>query len=297
LKVDATGSLVPIERVNVYPPMEGILVDFKSSVQPGKYLPEGEEMIKLYSPTLDREMAELKAARETAEKKVSAARAQLQNPTKEGQFNAQLALHEAEGNLRLYNRLIEEKRRIYNVRPTDHDGDFWVKSPMSGLVLTSHFRQELKGTTVKPSQPLLRIGKIDPGQMKREQWEIELKIPQKHVGQVMLAFGRLAPDAELDVDLLLKSKPTQVYKGKLSRKKIASEATPDRTDNNEAEPVVLAWVRIHGDDIPPESRIPLDLLLTDLNVNTRIRCGNRAMGYSLFYGVWEFIYEKIVFFF
>ena len=27
------------------------------------------------------------------------------------------------------------------------------------------------------------------------------------------------------------------------------------------------------------------------------RCGNRAMGYSLFYGVWEFIYEKIVFFF
>jgi hypothetical protein len=32
-------------------------------------------------------------------------------------------------------------------------------------------------------------------------------------------------------------------------------------------------------------------------VSTRVRCGNRAMGYSLFFGVWEFIYEHIVFFF
>ena len=34
-----------------------------------------------------------------------------------------------------------------------------------------------------------------------------------------------------------------------------------------------------------------------LDGNTRVRCGNRAMGYSLFYGIWEFFYEKVVFFF
>jgi hypothetical protein len=39
------------------------------------------------------------------------------------------------------------------------------------------------------------------------------------------------------------------------------------------------------------------MLIAGLDVRTRIRCGNRAMGYSLFYGVWEFLYEKIVFFF
>jgi hypothetical protein len=40
---------------------------------------------------------------------------------------------------------------------------------------------------------------------------------------------------------------------------------------------------------------PVTVTLTGVDVHTRIRCGNRAMGYSLFYGVWEFIYENIVF--
>ena len=26
-----------------------------------------------------------------------------------------------------------------------------------------------------------------------------------------------------------------------------------------------------------------------------IRCGDHSMGYSLFYGVWEFLYEHVVF--
>jgi len=32
--------------------------------------------------------------------------------------------------------------------------------------------------------------------------------------------------------------------------------------------------------------------VTDTEVHAKVRCGNRAMGYSLFYGVWEFLYEK-----
>ena len=32
-------------------------------------------------------------------------------------------------------------------------------------------------------------------------------------------------------------------------------------------------------------------------VRAKIVCGDYAAGYSLFYGVWEFLYEKVVFFF
>ena len=63
------------------------------------------------------------------------------------------------------------------------------------------------------------------------------------------------------------------------------------------EPVVLAWVRVAGPDIPAAYQLSPDQLLTGAEVHARIRCGNRAMGYSLFYGVWEFAYEKIVFLF
>jgi multidrug efflux pump subunit AcrA (membrane-fusion protein) len=107
----------------------------------------------------------------------------------------------------------------------------------------------------------------------------------------------LLRESELDVDLLVKSAPTDLYKGKLTRSRIASAADQDRDENNEAEPVVIARVRISGDDIDPADRIPAALLLADTQVSAKIRCGSFAMGYSLFYGVWEFLYEKVVFFF
>ena len=98
--------------------------------------------------------------------------------------------------------------------------------------------------------------------------------------------------------LLLTSKTAEgMYKGKLARDKVGPEATPNRDDNNESEPVTVAWVRISGKDIPPQYQLQPADLLAGVEVRTRIRCGDRPMGYSLFYGVWEFVYEKILFFF
>jgi hypothetical protein len=67
--------------------------------------------------------------------------------------------------------------------------------------------------------------------------------------------------------------------------------------NNESEPIVYAWVRVDGDDIPEADRLPAELLLTSTEVHAKVRCGQHALGYTLFYGVWEWFYEKIVFFF
>jgi hypothetical protein len=96
----------------------------------------------------------------------------------------------------------------------------------------------------------------------------------------------------------VRSDPTKTYKGWLHRDQIARQADPHKDDNNEAEPVVLAWVRIAGDDIPEGQRVPEKLMqTTGIEVKAKVRCGRHKMGYSLFYGVWEFFYEKVVFFF
>jgi hypothetical protein len=178
--------------------------------------------------------------------------------------------------------------------------EFWINSPKEGLprghqwtVLNSDFRETLTDRVVKPSDPLLRLGDKDGD------WEVELKIPQKHVGQVLWAFQQNG-NQELDVDILARSEPTHVYKGKLKRIKLAGEATPNKDDNNESEPVVLAYIRLVGDDIPDSSTLPKNapwLLVTGTEVHAKVRCGNHPMGYSLFYGIWEFFYEKVVFFF
>jgi hypothetical protein len=163
-------------------------------------------------------------------------------------------------------------------------------------VLSSDFRENLAGRGVDPSQPLFRIGDIDSG------WEVELKIPQKHLYQVMNAYKHLDKD-RLDVDLLVRTDPTRTFKGVLYKSKIGGEATPQKDDNNEAEPVVTAYVKIddrfdaQGQPIPEDKLIPRELLVTGAEVVSKVRCGDAALGYSLFYGVWEFLCEKVLFVF
>ena len=49
--------------------------------------------------------------------------------------------------------------------------------------------------------------------------------------------------------------------------------------------------------VDKDYELPRELLLSGTEVHAKIICGNEKMGYSLFYGLWEFFYEKIVFFF
>ena len=60
---------------------------------------------------------------------------------------------------------------------------------------------------------------------------------------------------------------------------------------------MYAYVRVNEDDMPESDHIPTSLLVTGVEVHTKIRAGKRALGYCLFYGVWEFVYEKVIFFF
>ena len=49
-------------------------------------------------------------------------------------------------------------------------------------------------------------------------------------------------------------------------------------------------------DIDRTTSIPPALLQTaGTEVKAKIRCGDHSMGYSLFYGVWEFFYEHLIF--
>jgi hypothetical protein len=114
---------------------------------------------------------------------------------------------------------------------------------------------------------------------------------------VLRAFQQSDAKDRLDVDFLLTSGPTDTYRGILYRNKIAGEATPNRDDHNESAPVVLAYVSLDDPAIPENMRIPRSEFINGVDVHTKVRCGNRPMGYSLFYGLWEFFYEKVVFFF
>jgi hypothetical protein len=305
--MEATGQLLPRERAFLFPPGDGgEIKEFPEFVKTGAPVFKNQELVRLFSPDLLRQLEESNAKVAAADAVRTRLRQSLQdaNLAPADKTNLDAELLRAQATYDQETRKVRVLRELYNADP-NRIGHFWLKSPLTGIILTADFKEQLGGALVKPAQPILRVGKVDPKKKRLDEWEIELKIPQKHVGQVLSAFQRgEGVNGELDVDLLLRTRPTETFKGKLRRNKIAAEAAANRNDNNEAEPVVLAWVRIHPiknargeEDIPADYRLPPELLLTGTEVSTRIRCGDHAMGYSLFYGVWEFIYENIVFFF
>jgi multidrug efflux pump subunit AcrA (membrane-fusion protein) len=290
LKMDAKGQLLPEERRWVYSPVEGKVINIPESVQPAANVSEKQPLLLMHDLQLERQIYTLNADIAAAEREAQTKAKQINEATTTAE-KLRYSMELAQANSTKIAKNAELRALRERINAGDTIGDFYLVAPMDGTILNWGFRENLIGREVKPSEPLIRIGD------KSKRWEIELKIPQKHIGQVLQAYRTGDPDEELDVDILLASAPTKTFKGKLPRRRIAGEASPNKDDPNESDPVVLAAVRIEGDDIPPANRIPANLLVTGTEVHSKIRCGKRAMGYSLFYGLWEFFYEKVVFFF
>jgi hypothetical protein len=289
LKMDSKGQLLPKERRFIYAPVEGKIDRF--GVEPGQRVVSGQPLVYMHDATLAERMQKLEGEIAAARSKEEALDAELNKAKPENKLTLSAEKESEKITRLLKTKELEEIRDRVHAVQDGPPGYFMVVSPIDGMVLNQSFREELTNKSVKPNEPILRVGKKDG------RWEIELKIPQKHIGQVLQAFKTNDPNEELNVDLILKSLPTRTYRAKLARKDIGGEANPNRDDNNEAEPVVLAYVRIDGDDIADALPNDGNLLVTGTEVVAKIRCGPHAMGYSLFYGVWEFFYEKVVFFF
>lgn len=308
LKMEARGNLVPVSRRWVYSPEPGRIEQVYAEANQTDV--PGTKLFQVYNSELAQKMKLLEPKLLAARKAQLRAADNLLKPQATAQDR--LAAGEAERNFQQV--LADWKTLTLNLdRPeAAPPGIFYVPLPAFdpeqdklrlryrlkyGLdqtargrwtVLNSGFRDNLLGKSIDSTVPLLHIGDKESG------WEVELKIPQQHHYQVLSAYDRLDTNV-LDVDLKVRTEPTRTFKGKLYRHRINAEATPQRDDNNEPAPVVISYVSLDDDGIPMDERVPLELRTSGTEVIAKIRCGDAAMGYALFYGVWEFICEKILF--
>ncbi len=317
LKMEATGQLLPTVRQVIYSPVQGKVSDF--TVQPAEQVGERRELARMSDSELERKMLQLRAEIDNAKKAVREFERHDKGPNMPESEKLKLQTQLAEKRETARSKQLELNALIQrtNADPRPgQEGFFTLLSPRftpkdvskieeaphgnhrhEWTILNGNFKEEWKNREAKPSDPIIRLGAKDGP------WEIELKIPQKHMGQIGKALELLRKkdptltDPVLDVDFLLRTDPTRIFKGKLYQSKIAPEALPNKEESSEAEPVVLATVSIDDASIAPSDRLPPALLLSGAEVHAKVRCGNAPMYYSLFYGVWEFAYEKVVFFF
>ncbi|MCS7020190.1 MAG: efflux RND transporter periplasmic adaptor subunit, partial [Gemmataceae bacterium] len=308
LRLDAKGQLLPEEIAQIFPRTEGVVVDIR--VRPGQKVAPDYDVVHLYSVELAQRLQQALNTRNEAQGQLEAAeqilrearevrdRATYETQRETARLRRDAAEREYQALLREYLCLPEPLGKFRAVAPR-FDPAVPRHRPPIWTVLDDDRRDKLLGRTVRPHEELLRVGNLEGA------WHAELKIPQRNIGHIRRAFAdprwhqveAASGRKYLDVDLLLSSMPDTRFLGRLYEDGLTAQAVPNQHELTDNEPVVTAYVKLQAPDIPLHLQAPRNQFVTGLEVRTRIRCGQHALGYSLFHGVWEWFYEKIIFFF
>ncbi|MCU0706081.1 MAG: hypothetical protein MUF18_19130 [Fimbriiglobus sp.] len=309
LKMDAKGQFMPEHVVQVYSPAARGTVE-EVMVTPGQLrIKPGDAVVKLFDKGLAEQLGRLDGEIDAAQKEKTLLTARLQEVPKDStvaaDFSTRLAQADARENqakkqkddLVRRNKLIANESGYFLAVAPDFPpsaGGLREWANISGGDVREKLRSEVNG-----AQPLVRLGALDGP------WRGDTKIPQRGIGHVNRAFategdhfmgvdpkGSGKPTKYLRVTVLFAGFETESFEGKLFENEVNIEAVPNKDDHNETEPVIQAFVRV---DIPADRLEHFKKAGAEMRV--KIHCGDRPLGYSLFHGVWEWFYEKVIFYF
>lgn len=278
LRMYAKGKLVPKERQTIYAPIDGQVVQVM--VDHGKTVNRDQELVELRDAEMIQKLDQLSRERAFSMKNIARIREQLnmEGLNRAEQDNLRLDLIKEEFNLDKANAEMKILLDLVGGDPRRAK----IRSPLAGTVTTFDLT-DLKGRNVRKGDKLLQIARLDGG------WEIELHIPEGHVGHVREALATFYPQP-LEVDIQLTSHPGKRYKGLLRKEGLGGSV---EVHNNEA--VLTARVEIGPELAEMLKQLGGGAMPNETEVTAKIRCGNRAVGYVFFYQLWEFFFEHILF--
>jgi biotin carboxyl carrier protein len=168
-KPDGQGAApsVPAEgRRWVYAPVEARIVDFAKGLKPGSVVTKGQDLILMHDAKLELKMRDLLSESAGLEKEIAGLAAQVAASTNEAE-RFKLATEKTQKRTQLERKQLELKTLAERANADlKQPGQFWVRAPLMGKILTADFREELTGKTVNPSERLLLIeeARITPPQ-------------------------------------------------------------------------------------------------------------------------------------
>ena len=305
LKMDAKGSYMPVHVMHVFPGEEAQVEEIM--LLPGQRdIKPGATVARLSSLTIRNKYEAIERELTTNVGKAEMLRLlKKRETTQDTQNDIQLAEAEAKVKQLTYqkNDLIAQ----YNLQTgSGETGMFVVRAPKLDKleprfqqwanITGSDVRETLTKRSMRPNEPIVKLGAV------AGPWRVELKIPQRAIGHINKAFATAGQHQTetvngktvkyLPVDTLFSGYETESFAGKLYESDVHIEAVPNRDDHNETEPVTQAYVYV---DLPQEKQEQFKKAGADVRV--KVICGDRSLGYSLFHGVWEWFYEKVVFYF
>jgi multidrug resistance efflux pump len=253
LKLSVPGQVVAASKTTLHSPVQGFVS--KVLVPDGQQVNAGTALLKIQSPALELDFQRLSGDLASTETKIQTLQSMKRDSASAGravQTSADLEVLkvEAEG-FREQLRLIQQQQER-----------LVMKARQTGLVRHWDSSESLAGCVVVPGQPLLQI--IDPA----AGWEIELAIPDKHIGYVLHH-----PVGQRACKYRLTSSATETYHGQING--IESAAVL----NEHGESVVHATVSVDLQNVEAFRR--------GASVVAKVDCGNRPAAFVLLRGLVE----------
>jgi biotin carboxyl carrier protein len=260
----AKGTLQPVKKRDVFAPISGEVREILKDN--GQMVEQGEILVRLRNPELERRLQQVEGDFNTALEKASAYSQQLISPTSKlteaerNQAQTELATVRRQlGSLEKQLKLVQEQAEQLTVR-----------SPIKGKIISWDIRKTLLNRPVETGQVLMTVAAADTD------YEVELYMPErkmKHLTSAREDAKRANSEDDLDVVFILMTDPGVYHYGKLAR--VHGAAEPHEEHGN--------IVRLH---VQPNDKLvnprPGATLTAD------VHCGRAPLLWNWLHEAWEY---------
>ncbi|MBW3539015.1 MAG: HlyD family efflux transporter periplasmic adaptor subunit [Planctomycetes bacterium] len=267
-RVEASGTLMPANKREVFAPWEGEVVEL--FVTSGQQVTKGQELARLRNEELDAAIISTRSRLNEKLEEQSTLKAEL---NRLGGADA-ASRHNEE--IRLRGGLARTVIEIGGLRERlaaleDQQRSMTLRAPIDGTIATFQLEQLLLHRPVERGEMLLEI--MD----EAGPWQLEVQVPEGRMGHVFAA-QESAGTRELPAEFVLGTSPEYTYRGRLAEIATRSDVSA------EAGTVVDVRIAIDRDSVP-DRRIGSE-------VRAKIDCGQRSLFYVLFGDVVEFAQRR-----
>ena len=271
--VAARGKLQPVERQEIFTPLDGIVAEVP--VRHGQEVAPGTVLARLRSTNLDLELAALIGRQTTNSEQLAARqRALLDNsrgprlsPMDEDRLSGELLeLRQEAENIERELAVVREKQR-----------QLTIVAPVPGEVVTWKVEDLLLGRPVIRGQSLMTLANAEGD------WELELYLPERRLKHLQESGDRSqeSGDWSHDVVFTLSSHPGQQFQGRIVEIEQTAEVRGEEGNT------ILVRVAIDKSQLPP--------LHDQTTVTAKVHCGRRSIGYVWFCDLIETVQTKVLF--
>lgn len=268
-ELESHGQVQPARRRHIYAPADGVIT--KVFVDNAVSVDEGKTLAVMQNSELDLEEQRIRGEITTSNTRLGAIKATRVDHDRRPASTSAGQLSAEEEELKKTLESLSRQLEIVNRRVAE----LTLRSPIAGQVVRWDLIRSLKSRPVRQGQLLMQV--VDPA----GPWQLELRIPDRHVRHVLAAQAATKDAKRLSVRFLFRMSPKTTYSATLDEVHLATDLDQD------GELSTLAKVTLNPKDIPD--------LRPGSSVIAKINCGSRSLGYVWMRELLEFLQTRVLF--